>query len=287
MRNQRFQNIILKRSGVTPFVGILDLYPNAAVAFSLRKLKSDYLGSAIRLRRSGDDAELDVGFTAAGDFDFAAAQSFCIAGGGTQHGYIVTRYDQSGNGNNATQSLKANQVQLVSSGAIFIQNSKPCSFNNNNGTYNIANSFLLQDNYAIFCVAMPTVKDRMLYGSRNVYGQAAFSYYYLASAVSGSSYNVGFRTGSNAYGDATNIPVNVTRLFYATNQADSLKVGYNNTDLITATDTQKFELSVLETGFNNSSFYRFSGYMFEQIAYSTYPNVSGIKANQNNYYGIY
>jgi hypothetical protein len=41
---------------------LLDLYPNASVAYSLRKLRNAYSGSAIRVRRSVDNTEQDFGF---------------------------------------------------------------------------------------------------------------------------------------------------------------------------------------------------------------------------------
>jgi hypothetical protein len=41
---------------------LLDLFPNASVAYSLRKLRTAYSGSAIRVRRSSDNAEQDIGF---------------------------------------------------------------------------------------------------------------------------------------------------------------------------------------------------------------------------------
>jgi hypothetical protein len=41
---------------------LLDLYPNAAVAYSLRKLRNAYTGPAIRVRRSVDNADQDFGF---------------------------------------------------------------------------------------------------------------------------------------------------------------------------------------------------------------------------------
>jgi hypothetical protein len=99
-------------SGITP---ILDLYPNAAVAYSLRLLRSAYTGNAIRVRRSGDNAESDFGFVN-NTINLSSIQAFCIAGGGTQHGFLVTWYDQSGNATNATQPIAANQVQCVTSG---------------------------------------------------------------------------------------------------------------------------------------------------------------------------
>jgi hypothetical protein len=45
---------------------------NSAAAYSLRKLRSAYTGPAIRVRRSSDNAELNIGFTANGDLDTTA-----------------------------------------------------------------------------------------------------------------------------------------------------------------------------------------------------------------------
>ena len=52
------------RGNITPPVTplLLDTYPNAAVAYSLRKLRTAYTGSAIRVRRSVDNAEQDIAF---------------------------------------------------------------------------------------------------------------------------------------------------------------------------------------------------------------------------------
>lgn len=82
----------------------LDIYPNAAFAYSFRKLRAAYAGSAVRIRRSSDNAEQDIGFSGE-DFDAASAATF-ISGGS---GYIVTWYDQSGNGLDATQATAGDQ----------------------------------------------------------------------------------------------------------------------------------------------------------------------------------
>jgi hypothetical protein len=55
---------ILKSGGGSAFVGLLDDYPTAAAAYSLRKLRNGYSGNAIRVRRSSDNAELNIGFVA-------------------------------------------------------------------------------------------------------------------------------------------------------------------------------------------------------------------------------
>ena len=79
---------------------LLDLYPSAAAAYSVRLLRTAYTGSAIRVRRSSDNAEQNIGFTALGNLDESSLTSFCS---GTD-GFVTTWYDQSGNGRNATQS---------------------------------------------------------------------------------------------------------------------------------------------------------------------------------------
>lgn len=70
------------------------------LAFSLRKLSSTYTGYAVRVKRSTDGTEQDIGFTGSGDFDGASFTAF--VGGGI--GYIATWYDPTGNGMNATQA---------------------------------------------------------------------------------------------------------------------------------------------------------------------------------------
>jgi len=102
----------------TPAARLLNSYPNAAVAYSVRLLRNGYTGNSMRVRRSGDNAEFDFGFDSNGNLNTSSLTSFCIAGGGTQNGFITTWYDQSGNGNNAVQTTAANQPIIVSGGTI-------------------------------------------------------------------------------------------------------------------------------------------------------------------------
>jgi hypothetical protein len=55
---------------------LLDLYPNAALAFSLRKLKASYTGNAIQVRRGFDGATQDIGFNASNNLDTTGFNSF-------------------------------------------------------------------------------------------------------------------------------------------------------------------------------------------------------------------
>lgn len=95
---------------------LLDLYPNAVAAYSVRKLRTAYAGSAIRVRRGSDNTEQDIGFDG-NDLDTAALLSFVGAG----NGYVRTWYDQSGAGNDAQQATTANQFIIVNSGTLVTQ----------------------------------------------------------------------------------------------------------------------------------------------------------------------
>jgi hypothetical protein len=55
---------------------LLDTYSGAAAAYSLRKLNGSYTGSAIRVRRSSDNAETNIGFDSNGNLDTSSMLSF-------------------------------------------------------------------------------------------------------------------------------------------------------------------------------------------------------------------
>ena len=92
---------------------LLDDYPGALYAYSVRKLRSAYAGSALRVRRSSDNAEQDIGFVG-NDLDTSALTTFCS---GT-NGFVKIWYDQTANATDAAQTTTANQPTIVSSGVI-------------------------------------------------------------------------------------------------------------------------------------------------------------------------
>jgi hypothetical protein len=114
--------------GSTPL--LLDDCPNATVAYSLRKLRDAYTGDAIRVRRSSDNTELNIGFVN-NELDTSALTTFCGAG----NGFVTRWYDQSGNGNNLTQANATNQALIVSSGSVKLRNSKPTMTTDGNDFY--------------------------------------------------------------------------------------------------------------------------------------------------------
>ena len=114
--------IIASSRASAPAVSLLlDTYPGAAAAYSLRKLRTAYTGPAIRVRRSSDNTELNIGFNGSGVLDTTALLTFC----GIFNGFVSIWYDQSGNGNNLFNTLLANQPQIVNAGVITYRNGKP------------------------------------------------------------------------------------------------------------------------------------------------------------------
>ncbi len=101
--------------GGAPFVGPLDSYTtNLWLAHSTRRLLSGYSGALIRVRRSNDNAEQDIGFDAAGELDTAALLAFT----GANSGYVAKLYDQSGGTRDATIGTSGAQPRIVNAGTV-------------------------------------------------------------------------------------------------------------------------------------------------------------------------
>lgn len=101
---------------------LLDIFPGAAFAFSLRQLRTDYLGPAIRVQRSSDNAEQDIGFLANGDLDVSSMVSFV----GASNGIIKILYDQSGNNIHLdAQLIIGNLPSIIIAGVLQLSNTLP------------------------------------------------------------------------------------------------------------------------------------------------------------------
>ena len=104
--------------------GILDEYPGAAAAYSLRLLNTDYTGDAVTVRRSSDNQTINIGFVD-GELNTGALNTFCSGA----DGFVTVWHDQSGNGNNATQSTASSQPKIFDSvNGIIEVNGKPAVY---------------------------------------------------------------------------------------------------------------------------------------------------------------
>jgi hypothetical protein len=141
-------NYVPFAAGITP---PLDIYTGAAAAYSTRKLRTAYTGNCIRVIRSNDNTEQDIGFDASGVIDTNAIKNFA----GNSRADVVTWYDQSGNGINMSQSTAANQPTIktdnLSGNLIVRRNSKPSIFFDGSNRLS-ASRILSNDEFTIFGV---------------------------------------------------------------------------------------------------------------------------------------
>ena len=112
------------------------LTPNVVGAYSVRQMRSGYAGACLRVRRSSDNAEQDIGFAGSGinaALDTTALLAFCGAGSG----YVTKWYDQSVAVQNVLQTIAAEQPMIVSAGSLkTLENAtaRPSIFYQNTGS---------------------------------------------------------------------------------------------------------------------------------------------------------
>lgn len=99
-----------------PFTGVLDAFgDDLAGVWAVARLLTAWEGPLVRVRRSGDSAEQDIGFLANGRLDVTALAAF--VGGGT--GYVAKVYDQTGGGNDLVNASASAQPVMSPSVAAF------------------------------------------------------------------------------------------------------------------------------------------------------------------------
>ncbi len=103
---------------------LLDTY-SAEGGYSMRKISSTAT-NCIRVRRSDNNAEQDIGFVG-DELDTTSLLSFV----GANDGFVTTWYDQSGNSRDAINFTATTQPRIVNSGVLETKNTKPAIYFNN------------------------------------------------------------------------------------------------------------------------------------------------------------
>ena len=247
---------------------LLDDYSGAAAAYSLRLLRSGYSGNAIRVRRSSDNAEQNIGFVN-NELDTSSLLSF-VGTGGTDNGFVKTWYDQSGNGNDATQTTIADQPQIVSSGSVITENGKP-SIDIVQTDFLRASSLSLSQPFTAFYAGKSDISESSVFDS-------AVSRAFMRDRTGDSRIWAGtFLTGTGTSGFIT---------IYGLYNGSSSEVQTNNLTLSTG-NTNSNSLTDLYIG--GYLYSLFDGRMSELIFYNSNQssNRTGIQTNINDFYSIY
>jgi hypothetical protein len=263
-------------SQISQFSGLLDLYPSAAAAYSLRRLRGGYTGSAIRVRRTDLD-EMDIGFTPTGELDTTALLAF-TGTGALDNGFVKTWYDQSGSARNATQSTAINQPQIVINGGLITRFGKPY--------IKASNTMFLQLSTLLETAIGQSYSYWMTYEKSNTSNQAVL----LNSA--GTYHWLDF--GTDQYCTSNDF-ITISSLFaantmYLNNVNTNYTVGANQYRNNTLLGTRSALTNLARTSFLPSNSFRSGDLTFNELIF--YPfnqdaNRLNITTNINDYYGIY
>ncbi|UXH79542.1 Ig-like domain-containing protein [Roseateles amylovorans] len=110
-------------------------------AYGLRNLNQRQNDFAIRVRRSSDNAEQDIGFDASGNLDRQALMDF-VGTGATDKGFVTCWYDQSGHGINMAQTDPAKQGVIVDGGQLVTRSDGSPAISFNSGRNGANNDYL-------------------------------------------------------------------------------------------------------------------------------------------------
>jgi hypothetical protein len=273
---------ILFIPGIAPLApGLLELFPNASVAFSTRRLRRQYTGPCVRVRRSSDNAEQDIGW-AGMQLNTSDLSAFVGAG----NGFVTTWYDQSGNGRNATQATSGSQPRIVNAGVIELQGTRPT-------IRNVAGGFLRTAGYT-----RDTQETMFSCLSATTLGS-------LATAISGdngstSAARNGLRSDAisslNLVNGAANLSVTASVgsyvIFTRNGASFGAAIGLNGGALVTgtgATDSANNGLGLFRETATGAPARNWAGAICEVIIYTTdeTANRTAIETNINSFYGVF
>jgi hypothetical protein len=280
------------------FKGVLDLiFAIASVAYGLRRLSRFWTGAAIRVMRTSDNSELDIGFIGE-DLDVVTLLAFV----GLANGEVVIWYDQSGNGRHAVSTTAGLRPRIVVNGVLQTQNGKPEIRFDGVDDYLAAASPLIDTTHSLFILFTPTIENE--FGT--VFGQWKSGengrFYVIANQVSVGPISAGrlnvantSSTGGGGSGGSaidvaiSNTPTLITSI--STTGSEQWKLFKNGAEWDSAT------ISRVYTGVNSAigslngtgSLFPFDGTVSELISFPSVlstTNRQTLERNQGKYRSI-
>jgi hypothetical protein len=262
---------------------IFNDYGSPTAGYSLRKLDNSYSGSAIRVREDSGNTEADIGFDGSGDLDTTAL----LAHTGSNSGFIVKWYDQSGNSYDLAQATSTAQPQIVNSGSVLEANGKPAILYDGaftNGDFMEQASSAFSGNTAE--VNQYSVQQMISTNTPGIYFNGNINVYYWVYTSGDTSTAVGMNTGTIAYYKNGSLISSPTR--------GSLFSNFNNDTQTLATLTgmnmqyfggiyREFTISDWNAG------WRLNAYTQELLFWraTDLPTQADVETNINDYYTIF
>lgn len=259
-------------SGVSGFIGLLDDYPNAAAAYSVRRLSSTYEGSLIEVRRSSDNTTQDIGYDADGNLDTTALLEFV----GEGDGFVRTIYGQSGNSINAQQTSASLQAPIVIEGTLLTDNGKPMiDFTGGDYYYTLSTTTTVLWSFGVQNV---TAIDNIV---NYIYGGSSEGCFVGGTTGSVTGWGIAGGTGQR---EANNEDLGQIIRAWSGDKLYANGVEERYSQVQSAGD---FDLITIGSRSDFLAF-AFTGYFQEAIFYNSNQeaNVTRIYVNQNDYYGV-
>jgi hypothetical protein len=270
---------------------LLDIYPSASSAYSVRLLRgARYDNALIRARRSSDNAEVDVfvdsNFQLSLDSNITSRTSGTTLATwvGANSAFVTKWYDQSGNSNDAVQATSANQPTIVASGVLQTNLGKAALLFN--GTMSLQATVNWTNLFATYTVAKlnslaPAVqafyRDN---GSTNSTGVIAFS------STRSDTYRV--RTSILTLSSINSTEFGTTTKLITLSSDASNGFAYVNNNLRVSTAVSGNVGTIMYIGANGAgNTGGIAGPMSEWITYPSNSNLTAINSNINTYYSVY
>ena len=296
-------------------IPILDIFPTAHHAFSLRKLRSAYTGACLRIRRttttpSVTTTTVDLSFDSNNTISLNSTITyvsgtattatnlgqFCasIVNGYTnpdgvntnQNIFVVTWFDQSGNGKNVTQATAGNQPRIVATGVLEVKNSKPAiRFLSASST----NLFLTDTSMNINNLSQYIVTALITINAFSLTSafRALSNTWWLPASSTSTTYINYNGTSSITSGFVSQVNDIVNRV-YSIVAGSGTATAYKNTTSIGTKATISLVSEHIALGWsgNASAPNYVNGYIQESITFQNQSNVTNIQSNIIRYYGL-
>lgn len=289
-------------NGLGPVVGsaLLDTYAtNTAYGWSVaRKLKSSAI-VAIRIRRSNDNSERDIGFDVNGNLDTNAITTFV----GGNSAFITRIVEQNGSGYDLGQVTAANQPRIVNAGVLELLNGKPCWRRVSSSTEMEAPAATQTDflftidgtPWAWFAVARNPQSTSTTLWNTLTSGSFNGSFVYANYSGSGAQY-IAYKAGgiiiTNANSGGSLPDQQVLYSVYcdanATPVADRAQIYMQGGSVVKSnTDPATYSSGTLHTPLQVGGFSDGVQYFQELIFVKSQPTLSTFRNNINGFYNIY